>query len=96
MGVILEYISGIMALEESIQQDVMSAIQQLMSVSESANQKEGRLGLSNGIGDDSVIDRQLKEAWDEVHRLTLENEELSQKYHDIQQKVSLFSALFCL
>ena len=88
-----------MSLEENIQHDVMNAIQLLMSSqSESimANRMKG-FSSANGIAEDSedenqhVIDRQLKEAWDEVHRLTMENEELSQKYHDIQMKVSLIS-----
>ncbi|XP_063726997.1 protein Hook homolog 3-like isoform X3 [Symsagittifera roscoffensis] len=92
-----EYISGIMALEQSIQQDVMNAIQILMSatnIHKSPSSKGGPGGrsLSNGGFEDDteqqhIIDRQLKEAWDEVHRLTMENEELSQKYHDIQLKM---------
>ena len=87
-----------MALEQSIQQDVMNAIQILMSatnIHKSPSSKGGPGGrsLSNGGFEDDteqqhIIDRQLKEAWDEVHRLTMENEELSQKYHDIQLKVS--------
>ncbi|XP_075249122.1 protein Hook homolog 3-like isoform X3 [Convolutriloba macropyga] len=99
-----QYISGIMALEESIQQDVMSAIQKLMS--STAHQKSpgkpgatspftnggfGLGGFEDELEQQHIIDRQLKEAWDEVHRLTMENEELSQKYHDIQQKMDYMS-----
>merc|ERR1712226_1020680 len=96
-----------MALEESIQQDVMSAIQILMSSTtlnspnNSTTKSPGKFSIgspfANGAGsnggfeDSHMIDRQLKEAWDEVHRLTLENEELSQKYHDIQQKIDYVS-----
>ena len=97
-----------MSLEESIQHDVMSAIQLLMSSQSESIMARGMKGgglhssAANGGGLDCgeedeegaveesehVIDRQLKEAWDEVHRLTMENEDLSQKYHDIQIKVS--------
>ncbi|XP_060686404.1 protein Hook homolog 1 [Hemiscyllium ocellatum] len=74
-----EHIQNIMTLEESVQHNVMTAIQELMS-----KEMAGTFG-SEASGD---LDQQLKKALEDLNEAVLEKEELAQRCQELDIQVS--------
>ncbi|XP_048394584.2 protein Hook homolog 1 isoform X1 [Stegostoma tigrinum] len=74
-----EHIQNIMTLEESVQHNVMTAIQELMS-----KEMAGMFG-SETSGD---LDQQLKKALEDLHEAELGREELTQRCQELDIQVS--------
>lgn len=73
-----EYIQRIMALEESVQHVVMTAIQELMTKEMS----------SSGAGDGyTELNEQLKRMSEDLHNSIEQREELAQRCHELDLQV---------